>query len=244
MRCARLARASGLVAIAALPWCASAWAAAHTVDGLDVAGPWRLLAIVSALGFGAILALLLYFTGRSPRAKARPSGRSSSGLGVPAAGGTMRKLVVAVLLTTLLGSAGLLVLQATSPRGQDSGLTVEITAHQWRWDVRYLDRDGARAVRGAGELHLPAGRPVAVELRSADVVHSLLVPGLALPQAIVPGRVIRMRLQVERPGVHEGQCAEACGDPHTNMVLVVVVHAPESFDAWLRTRSLDEEAPR
>src|SRR5690606_14151423 len=53
-------------------------------------------------------------------------------------------------------------------------LRIEVTGHQWWWEVRYPDS----GVVTANQLHLPVDRPVDLTLRSADVIHSFWVPRL------------------------------------------------------------------
>jgi cytochrome c oxidase subunit 2 len=47
-----------------------------------------------------------------------------------------------------------------------------------------------------------------------------------------------MRLQADRPGVYSGKCAEYCGAQHANMMIVVVAHPANEFEAW-RARQLE-----
>src|SRR5690606_16445543 len=90
--------------------------------------------------------------------------------------------------------------------------------------------------------HIPAGRPVALELESADVIHSLWIPRLGGKLDMVPGRRNILRLQADRPGVYAGQCAEFCGGPHALMGLVVVAHTPADFAAWRRGQAAPARA--
>ena len=69
-------------------------------------------------------------------------------------------------------------------------------------------------------------------LSAADVLHSFWVPNLAGKLDMVPGRVNRLRLQADRPGVYRGQCAEFCGVAHVWMALHVVAEEGGRFDEW------------
>jgi cytochrome c oxidase subunit II len=119
---------------------------------------------------------------------------------------------------------------------------ISVTAHSWWWQVRYRAPDGTD-VALANELHLPAGRPVTLGLSSADVIHSFWVPQLAGKIDMVPGRVHRLRLQADRPGVYRGLCAEFCGAQHARMALLVVAHEPADFERWLAAQSRAAAAP-
>ncbi|MGH9198367.1 MAG: cytochrome c oxidase subunit II, partial [Acidimicrobiia bacterium] len=104
-----------------------------------------------------------------------------------------------------------------------------VTAHQWWWEYEYPDE----GVVAANELHIPIGRPVYLELKSVDVIHSFWVPKLAGKQDVVPGRSNFMTLRATRPDTYFGQCAEFCGLSHANMRLLVVSESEENFEEWI-----------
>ncbi|MFA5057443.1 MAG: c-type cytochrome [Opitutaceae bacterium] len=83
------------------------------------------------------------------------------------------------------------------------------------------------------ELVVPAGRPVHVNLRTVDVIHSFWVPKLAGKVDMIPNRANHLWFQADEPGYYYGQCAEFCGDSHAIMRFrVIALPAPE-FAAWL-----------
>lgn len=127
---------------------------------------------------------------------------------------------------------GLAVTARTTPEIGPDTMRVRVTGEMWWWRVAYLDGQGREVLQDANEVHIPAGRPVAFELESADVIHSFWVPRLHGKLDMIPGRRNILVLQADQPGVYGGQCAEYCGGPHALMGLVVVVHAPEAFDRW------------
>jgi cytochrome c oxidase subunit 2 len=88
-------------------------------------------------------------------------------------------------------------------------------------------------VRTANEIHVPVGRPVAIDLKSRDVIHSFWVPNLHGKMDAIPGRVTNTWLQADSPGVWRGQCAEFCGLQHAHMALTVVAHPAHEFEQWL-----------
>ena len=121
---------------------------------------------------------------------------------------------------------------------------IEVVARQWWWEVHYLMGGSERRVTTANEIHVPAGIPVDVDLRSADVIHSFWVPRLQGKVDVIPGRVNRIRLQADRPGVFPGACAELCGMQHAHMGLLVVAEEPPVFERWLEHERADASAPR
>jgi cytochrome c oxidase subunit 2 len=113
-------------------------------------------------------------------------------------------------------------------------LTLKITAQQWWWQVEYQNEDASQTVTTANEIHIPVGRPVTLELDSADVIHSFWVPTLMGKQDMIPGRKNFITLEAKRPGLYRGQCAEFCGLEHAKMAFLVFAQPQAQFDAWRR----------
>ncbi len=111
-------------------------------------------------------------------------------------------------------------------------LKVQVTGHQWWWEFRYPELAPDGGIVTANELHLPKGRQVALEMTSADVIHSFWVPRLGGKRDVIDGRTNRLALTPDSTGVFFGQCAEFCGASHANMRLRVVVEDSATFAAW------------
>jgi len=141
-------------------------------------------------------------------------------------------LVFPVIVLSGLLLYGLSVTARLSDAPRAGEMRVRVTGEMWWWRVAYLDGEGREILQDANEVHIPAGRPVVLELESADVIHSVWIPRLGGKTDMIPGRRNFMRLQADAPGVYAGQCAEYCGGPHALMGLVVVAHEPKAFAAW------------
>lgn len=141
-------------------------------------------------------------------------------------------LVFPVVVLTGLLVYGLGVTARISDAPRAGEMRVRVTGEMWWWRVAYLDDQGRETVQDANEVHIPAGRPIVLELESADVIHSVWIPRLGGKTDMIPGRRNFMRIQADQPGVYAGQCAEYCGGPHALMGLVVVAHDPADFAAW------------
>lgn len=125
-------------------------------------------------------------------------------------------------------------------------LTIDVTGSLWWWEMAYQRTGGVSAVASANELRLPAGEPVELLLHANDVIHSFWVPNLAGKTDMIPGRVNRMVIQADRPGVYRGQCAEYCGLQHSLMSFDVIVLPRAEFDSWMARLAQpigDPEAP-
>ena len=73
-------------------------------------------------------------------------------------------------------------------------------------------------------LYIPAGRPVDVIVTAEDVIHAFWVPQLAGKVDAIPGRRNLLRIEADRPGTHEGLCAEFCGLGHAAMRFELVAY--------------------
>jgi cytochrome c oxidase subunit 2 len=139
---------------------------------------------------------------------------------------------------SLVALFGLLFQSVVTGRALDTlrgpgALRIQVTGNQWWWDVQYDDPIPSLRVTTANEIHIPVGRPVAIDLLATDVIHSLWIPNLQGKIDLVPGRRNELWLRADREGVYRGQCAEYCGLQHAKMALVVVADPPDRFEGWL-----------
>ncbi len=137
-------------------------------------------------------------------------------------------LLLPVVSIAVLLAFGVPVGHRMMPLPVTKGVTIEVTGHQWWWQVKYPGTD----IELKNEIHIPVDTPVDVHLRSADVVHSFWVPRLGGKLDLLPGRTNVLRLQADETGTYRGQCAEFCGMGHAHMHFTVNVHSSEDFAAW------------
>jgi cytochrome c oxidase subunit 2 len=112
-------------------------------------------------------------------------------------------------------------------------LPIRLTGYQWWWQVEYPDSVAGEWASTANEIHVPVGRPVVLELRSADVIHSFWAPNLGVKRDLIPGEKTSVWFRADTAGVYRGQCAEFCGHQHAKMAILVVAEPPDSFARWL-----------
>ncbi|MFN4087606.1 MAG: cytochrome c oxidase subunit II [Alphaproteobacteria bacterium] len=185
---------------------------------LDPAGPaaaavaevWWAMFWGSVLILTAVTALALYAACRHPDRRRAISPR------LLVVGGGL--VFPAVVLAALLGW-GVRAGHSLLPLPTDEPVfRVEVTGHQFWWQVVYPDADGG-PVQSVDLLLMPVDRPVDIHLRTADVIHSFWVPRLGGKIDAIPGITNVLRLRAWRPGVFRGQCAEFCGAEHARMAL-------------------------
>jgi cytochrome c oxidase subunit II len=152
-------------------------------------------------------------------------------------------LVFPIFALSLLLGYGFYLMAPGSPAARADGrLRIEVVGERWWWRVTYVDETGRR-IESANEIRLPVGRPVEVELTSADVIHSFWVPRLAGKLDMIPGRTNRLTLQVAEAGISRGQCAEYCGGPHAFMSFYAIAMPEDQFAAWLDREAGDARLP-
>ncbi len=177
--------------------------------------------------FAVVEGLLLYAIVRYRRRPGAPEPKATHGHTVLEIAWTLAPALILVFIAiptvrTIFRTAG-------AAPGPGAGLRVQVIGHQWWWEFRYPDL----GVVTANELHLPVGRPVALELSSADVIHSFWAPGLGGKRDVIQGRTTRLAFTPDSVGTYAGQCAEFCGLSHANMRLTVVVEPDPAFAAWV-----------
>jgi cytochrome c oxidase subunit 2 len=155
----------------------------------------------------------------------------------------------------------------TSPAPKNAEV-IEIMGKQFAWQVRYPGKDGVLgnynyrnidAVNEFGidmndsasyddfiprELHLPKGKPVLLNIRARDVIHSVFLPHFRVKMDAVPGMpthfwfvptktTSEMRIETGNAKFnYELACTEVCGRGHYAMRFLVVVDEPADYEKW------------
>jgi cytochrome c oxidase subunit 2 len=143
------------------------------------------------------------------------------------------------------------------PADQDA-IVIRVVAEQFAWNVQYPGVDGefgrtdikevaaenplglvagsphaADDITTVGEIVLPLGRPVIVQLSSKDVIHSFGVPAMRVKQDAIPGMMIPVWFTPTRLGEYEIACSQLCGLGHYRMRGVLRVVSDDDYRAWL-----------
>ncbi len=239
-------RALGVVALCGAPLVARADAPMSYLHTFGPAGDaatrlgWG-LGIVSIVVVVVITILLL---GAVLRRRARSD--DPNALAVQRDEGGMPWIYVGVGVSTvvLLGCAlWTMFTVAAVAMPAHTNLTLQVTAAQWWWSVRYENKEPGRIFTTANEIHIPVGVPVRIELKSEDVIHSFWIPRLAGKMDVIPGQTNVTWLQADHPGTYRGQCGEYCGAQHAHMAMVVVADTPQDYAAWVHGQLSDAVAP-
>ncbi|MTJ18386.1 cytochrome c oxidase subunit II [Dolichospermum sp. UHCC 0299] len=108
-------------------------------------------------------------------------------------------------------------------------LTINVSGMQYAWLFTYPDNDVT-----TGELHLPIGKTVEINMTASDVIHAFWIPEFRVKQDAIPGRQTNLRFTPRKAGDYQLICAELCGPYHGVMKSQVVVETQAAFDSWMQ----------
>lgn len=197
-----------------------------------IASLWWVMLVICTIVLAAVCVLVLAAVLRARRSDTEVALSKRQKWGLVLTGGVAAPTVVLLgLLVYSVAVGRAMVAEPANP------VRVEVVAHQWWWRVSYPGQERTDLnVTTANEIHVPVGRPAAIELTSRDVIHSFWVPNLHGKTDVIPGHRTRTWIQADAPGVWRGQCAEYCGLQHAHMAFYVVAHEPADFERWLATQ--------
>lgn len=108
----------------------------------------------------------------------------------------------------------------------EDAMRIESTARMWDWNFKY---ENGQLI---DTLVIPAGKPVSIDIKALDVIHSFYIPAFRLKKDIVPGTPRNAWFIANSPGTYDLFCTEYCGLQHSSMITTVHVLSQEDFDIW------------
>ena len=129
---------------------------------------------------------------------------------------------------------------------KDMPPTVEVTARQFEWRLRYPGEDGKLGTRDdiyhVNDLHIPVDEEVLVDLKSMDVLHDFFLPHMRIKQDAVPGMTIPVwfRANEHDVGTYDLVCAELCGWGHYKMKGRLTVERRPQYEQWLAQMAAEQ----
>lgn len=202
---------------------------ATTEFGADLAGLFRMIFWWAVVVFVVVQVGVIYVV---IRFRSRPGQADPT----PVHGHTALEIawtLAPAMIIVFIAVPSIRVIWKDATADTENAVRVEVIGHQWWWEYRYPDY----GIVTAGDLHLPQGRPVELQLTSADVIHSFWLPRLAGKRDMILGRSNRLVFTPDSVGEFWGQCAEYCGTSHANMRFRAFVHAPADFEAWVQQQT-------
>jgi len=108
----------------------------------------------------------------------------------------------------------------------DDAMQITAIGRMWQWEFDY--GNGMKSK----ELVIPVNKPVKINLRSEDVIHSLFIPAFRVKEDVVPGYDNFLWFIPTLTGVYEILCTEYCGLLHSSMLSKARVLEQEEYDRW------------
>ena len=121
-------------------------------------------------------------------------------------------------------------------QNQSADVNVNVTGMQFAWIFQYPEDNIT-----SGELHVPVGADVSLNIAATDVIHSFWVPQFRLKQDAIPGMDTELRFVATKPGAYPVVCTELCGGYHGSMRTRVIVHTPEEYESWLQENRIAQQ---
>lgn len=114
-------------------------------------------------------------------------------------------------------------------------LRIQVIGYDWKWLFIYPDQ----GIATIGMLAVPAGRPLALQLTSATVMQSLLIPALGSQIYAMGGMVTQLHLQATRTGRFRGENTMFNGRGFHQQQFTAVAMTPDGFKAWVNNVRLN-----
>ncbi|TAD79701.1 MAG: cytochrome c oxidase subunit II [Oscillatoriales cyanobacterium] len=118
---------------------------------------------------------------------------------------------------------------APESQGKPPDLEVNVQGLQYAWIFNYPSLNGTVA----GELHVPVGKDVQLNIAAMDVLHAFWIPQFRIKQDAIPGQPTQLRFRATKAGNYPIVCAELCGSFHGAMRTTILVQTPEEYDQWV-----------
>ena len=119
---------------------------------------------------------------------------------------------------TLAGAVGSGLLLVSGRSGSQSGpapaaelVSIKIIAQKFKYTPN--------------QIVLKKGQTTVLEFTSVDFVHGFNLPDLKIRADLIPGRVTKVELKIDKEGVYEFLCDNFCGDGHEEMSGKITVKA-------------------
>jgi cytochrome c oxidase subunit II len=122
-------------------------------------------------------------------------------------------------------------------QGKAAAVNVNVLGLQYAWIFTYPEINVT-----SGELHVPVGKEVQLNMNAQDVIHAVWIPQLRLKQDVIPGTPTQLRFTTNKVGTYPLRCAELCGGYHGSMVTQMIVHTPEEYATWIASQQQSAQA--
>jgi len=110
----------------------------------------------------------------------------------------------------------------------EDALEIDVGGQMYSWIFIYPNEKEAE-----GELVVPLGKAVKLNITSWDVIHSFFIPSYRIKVDAVPGMDTYAWFMADREGEYDILCTEFCGVDHSNMLAKLKIVPEEQYLEWL-----------
>ncbi len=183
---------------------------------------------VTLVVLGALAYAIIRY--RQRPGQAEPTDTPRVGVIPPERGGVKGALIMTIVVTALLLPISVGTFRTVdfieSPPAEEA-LVIKVVGMQFSWSFTYPE-----GFKTTGELVVPVGKVVILEVTSRDVFHNFAIQEFRIKADAIPGRVNTIWFKATQPGVYNAWCVELCGVGHAAMKAKVTVMEPKEFDEW------------
>lgn len=190
---------------------------------------WIAIAVAAIVGIMVVVVLVRFRQRDDDRVPAQVHGNTRLEIAWTAAPAFLLLIIAVPTISTIFKLA-------EKPK---DAVDITVIGQQWWWEYDYP----AEGIVTANEMVIPAGRPTYLSITSRDVIHSFWIPRLNGKKDAVPGRVHKLTMEADKPGVYWGQCAEFCGLSHANMRMRVRALSEADWKVWVASQKEPAAAP-
>jgi cytochrome c oxidase subunit 2 len=116
----------------------------------------------------------------------------------------------------------------TVPAG---ALEIEVTAQQFSWIFNYPE-----GKESEGELVVPVGKPIKLNITSIDVLHGFYLPAFRVKMDAVPKMKTYGWFLAEKIGEYDIMCTVYCGTDHSQMTAKLRIVPTNEYLQWLQKK--------
>ncbi|MDA8194417.1 MAG: cytochrome c oxidase subunit II [Thermaerobacter sp.] len=109
-------------------------------------------------------------------------------------------------------------------------VVINVTSLDWKWLFQYPGQH----IATVNYIEIPAGKPVLFELTADSPMNTFWIPQLGGMEYTMPGEVLPLWLEANKPGVYMGRSGQFSGTGFVHMVFSVKAVSSAAFNSWVQ----------
>ena len=194
--------------------------ASNFVEGVDLA--FKIIFGISLFFLAGITTVMLWFVFRYSR-KRHPVAEQIKDNNLL----EITWITIPLILVMLMFYYGYVAFSPQRNVPKDA-MPITVIGKMWFWTFEY------QGGKQSPVMVVPLNKPVKLNLRSEDVIHSLYIPAFRIKEDVVPGKKNYMWFIAQQLGEYDILCTVYCGLRHSYMETKARVVTEAEFQAWLK----------